>query len=62
MVRVSADNGHGTEIGGKDKMRDWVLLRDRSIIDFSVVHLYLFGTEHAVILYTMNEDAVMPSE
>ena len=45
-------------------MRDWVLLRDRSIIDFwnSVVHLYLFGTEHAVILYTMNEDAVMPSE
>ncbi len=46
----------------KIKMRDWGLLRDRSIIDFSVVHLYLFGTEHAVILYTMNEDAVMSSE
>ena len=54
----------GTErrSAAKIKMRDWVLLRDRSIIDFSVVHLYLFGTEHAVILYTMNEDAVMPSE
>ena len=56
----------GTErrSAAKIKMRDWVQLRDRSIIDFSVVHLYnyLFGTEHAVILYTMNEDAVMPSE
>ena len=53
----------GTErrSAAKIKMRDWVQLRDRSIIDFSVVHLYLFGTEHAVILYTMNEDAVMPS-
>ena len=54
----------GTErrSAAKIKMRDWVQLRDRSIIDFSVVHLYLFRTEHAVILYTMNEDAVMPSE
>ena len=59
MVRVSVDNGHGKEIGSKDKnARLGPTSRDRSIIDFSVVHLYLFGTEHAVILYTMNEDAV----
>ena len=63
MIRVSVDNGHGTEIGGKDKnARLGPTSHDRSIIDFSVVHLYLFGTEHAVILYTMNEDAVMSSE
>ena len=54
----------GTErrSAAKIKMHDWGLLRDRSIIDFSVVHLYLFGTEHAVIVCTMNEDAVMSSE
>ena len=44
----------GTErrSAAKIKMRDWFLFRDRSIIDFRVVHLYLFGTEHAVILYS----------
>ena len=62
MVRVSVDNGHGTEIGSKDKNARLGPTSRSLIIDFSVVHLYLFGTEHAVILYTMNEDAVMPSE
>ena len=31
-----------------------IKMRDRSMIDFSVVHLYLFGTEHAVILYILS--------
>ena len=54
MVRGSVDKGQGTEIGGKDKKSDWGLHRGRSSIDFSVVHLYLFGTEHAVILYILS--------
>ena len=46
----------GTErrSAAKIKMRDWGLLLDRSIIDFSIVHLYLFGTGHAVILYILS--------
>ena len=67
MVRVSVDNvinGHGTEIGSKDKnARLGPTSRSfNHCAGCRVVHLYLFGTEHAVILYTMNEDAVMPSE
>ena len=42
---------HGKEIGGKYKMA-WLGPNSRSFnkIDLSVVHLYLFGTEHAMIL------------
>ena len=51
MVRVYVDNGHGTEIGGKDKnVRLGPTSQSFNKIDFSVVHLYLFGTEHAMIL------------
>ena len=51
MVRVSVDNGHGTEINGKDKnARLGPISRSLNKIDFSVVHLYLFGTEHAMIV------------